>query len=84
MLCSKSYSSLLFSSLHFLHDFFNTVISDIGIECRSALNPVLSAIRKFLKRNILKQYDINGLLEQERPVVDIVEISSSELYIVTA
>ena len=84
MLCSKSYPSLLLTQLHFLHDFFNTIISDVGIECGSALNPVLSAVRKFLKRNILNQYDINGRLEQEGSSVDIVKISSSELYVVTA
>lgn len=84
VLCSKSYSSLLLTLLHFLYDFFNAVISDIGIECGSALNPVLSTIRKFLKGNVLKKYDINGLLEQKGSRIDIKEISSSELYVVTA
>lgn len=84
MFSGKSYSSLLLTLLHFLYDFFNTVISDIGIERGSALNPVLSTIRKFLKGNVLKKYDINGLLEQEGSRIDIKEISSSELYVVTA
>lgn len=84
MLCSKSYSSLLLTLLHFLYDFFNTIISNIGIECSSALNPVLSAIRKFFKGNILDQYDVNRLLEQEGSSLNIVKISPSELYVVTA
>lgn len=84
MLCSKSYSSLLLTQLHFLYDFFNTVISNIGIECGSALNPILSTIRKFFKGNILDQYDINRFLEQERSSIDVVKISPSELYVVTA